>query len=346
MSTYSDYFHGNVVTGDQSRSAKDLAFAIWLVRKGLTPDEIVVVLSSTEYNKGKELKDRYLERTIAKAMETVEQVHTEGTAMRLEHKPKAESSNDPAPVLLKYSEIQDIKYPEIERFSSGVQCIDEYTGGGFGLRELSLILAAQETGKTTFGCYVGGQAQAQGYNVLHVHYEDELGDIKPRYDEQMKSSGSDSEVFFLDATVKPASLESIEYAIKHSNPGFVVIDYLARIPGVNDNRFDTRDFMFKLNNLMRQYNTHIMLLDHILIEPTRTDKQGNVVPTPYKMEMHRLSEAKMYKGMVATTMIGMIVDRQDPNRIWLTGLKHKRKKNRPTLFKSITVNRETGAFIG
>lgn len=300
-----------------------------------------VILKSTEdtYNKGKDLKERYLERTIEKAIETVANMKS----IREEIVPEKQSE-PPTCTIFKYSEIKDIQYPDVERFSSGIKCIDEYTGGGFGIRELSLILAAQETGKTTFACYVGGQAQAQGYNVLHVHYEDEIGDIKPRYDQHLQESGSDSEVFFLDATVKPASLETIEYAIKQTKPSFVVIDYLARIPGVNDNRFDTRDFMFKIGNMMRQYNTHIMLLDHILIEPTRTDRHGNTVPTPYKMEIHRLSEAKMYKAMTASTMIGMIVDRVDPNKIWLTGLKHKRKKNRPTLFKSIEVNRETGVF--
>jgi len=350
MSTYTDYFSGNVITGDSSRSAKDLAFSIFLVRKGLLSSEIAVVLSNAEYNKGKDLKDKYLERTIGKAMETVQERNElrerSVTAAQREQPVRAESSSA-VPTLLKYSEIKDYVYPSVERISTGISCIDAYTTGGLGLKELSLVIAEQETGKTTLSCWLGAQAQQQGYNVLHVFYEDDLADLKNRYDNHIIDKASDSEVYFLDGTEKPVSVPIIEQSIRQCNPGLVIVDYLARVPGLDgkaDDRFSIRDLMMKFGNLARQYNTHILIADHITIETQRSDKQGNPIPVPYKMEIHRLSEAKMFKAMVCGIILGMVKDRQDMSRIWITGLKFKRRANR--LFRSIQVDWNTGKYQG
>jgi archaellum biogenesis ATPase FlaH len=344
MNSYADYFAGNVVTGDRSRSAKDLAFSIFLVRKGLTSSEICVILNHAEYNKGKELKDAYLERTIRKAMETVQ----ERSVIAAQQPPSARTeSSSVAPTLLKYSEIKDYVYPSVERISTGIGCIDIYTAGGLGLKELSLVIAEQETGKTTLSCWLGAQAQQQGYNVLHVFYEDDLADLKKRYDNHLTDTSSDSDVFFLDGTEKPVSVPVIEHSIRQCNPGLVIVDYLARVPGLDgkaDDRFSIRDLFFEFGNLARRYNTHILIADHVTIVQDRTDRQGNLLPVSYKMELSRLSEAKMYKSMTTSIMIGMIKDRQDMSRIWCTGLKFKRKANR--LFKSMQVNWDTGKYTG
>lgn len=349
MSTYEDYLAGQVSTSDNSRSAKDMALCSFLARKRLLPAEMYVILKSTEqtYNKGKALRERYLERTIEKATDTVCELQERGVSAALAvGRPRTESSSV-APVLLKYSEIKDYVYPSVERISTGICCVDTYTSGGLGLKELSLIIAEQETGKTTLSCWLGARAQQQGYNVLHVFYEDDLADLKKRYDNHITDRLSEGEVFFLDGTEKPVSVMTIEAAIRQSNPGLVIIDYFARVPGLDgkaDDRFSVRDLMMKFGNLARQYNTHILIADHVTIEQQRSDKQGNLLPVPYKMEIHRLSEAKMFKAMVCSIIIGMIKDRIDPTRIWVTGLKMKRKANR--LYQSVSVDWATGKYSG
>jgi KaiC/GvpD/RAD55 family RecA-like ATPase len=352
VSTYADNFAGAVQTGDLSRSAKDLSFAIFLVRKGLTPDEIGVILSNTEYNKGKDLKEKYLERTIAKAMETFEQDGASNTdkTMRAEHKSKQTSSAEvspvgSSPVLLKYSEIQNVVYPPVERFRTNIRCIDDYTDGGLGLTELSLFVAEKASGKSTIACWIGVAAQQQGYNVLHVFYEDRLSNLKSRYDHNFIDRSFDSEVFFCDATERPIRVPQIEAAIRQCNPGLVIIDYLARIPEVKDDRFSVRDIIFKFGNMARQYNTHILVTDHVTVEKPPTDRFGNAVSVPYVLEDYRLSEAKMYKSMATDIMIGLMRDRYDRSRVWVTGMKMKLLDNE-LKNKSIQVDWKTGKYTG
>jgi KaiC/GvpD/RAD55 family RecA-like ATPase len=350
MSNYADYFAGHIVTGDSSRSAKDMAFAIFLVRKGLTPEEISVILNHAEYNKGKDLKDKYLERTIGKAMEIVNESKASEQIEKIADQPSPESGSHSTngPTLLRYSEIKDYVYPAVERIPTGIRHIDLYTAGGLGLKELSLIIAEQETGKSTLGCWEGAQAQKAGYNVLHVFYEDDIADLKARYDHHLTHTTSDSDVYFLDGTERPVSVAQIEDGIRKCNPGLVLIDYLARVPGLSgkaDDRFSIRDLMMKFGNLARLYNTHVQVFDHITILQDRTDKQGNPLPMSYVMDLSRLSEAKMFKAMVCSIIIGMMKDRCDSQRIWLTGLKMKRKANRMRGV-SMQVDWNTGRYVG
>ena len=346
MNTYADYFAGNVVTGDSSRSAKDLSFAIFLVRKGLTPDEVSCILSHTTYNNGKDLKDRYLERTIGKAMEAV-QDHSVNNAAQSERPIRADSLSVGLVPLLRYSEIRDVVYPSVERISTGIRHLDLYTTGGLGLKELSLVIAEQGTGKSTLGCWEGAQAQRAGYNVLHVFYEDDIGDLKARYDNHLVGTSSDSDVYFLDGTEKPVTPAQIEEGMKQCQPGLVLIDYLARVPGLQgkaDDRFSIRDLMMHFGNLARRYNAHVQILDHVTLVPERLDKYGNPLPVSYVMSMDRLSEAKMYKAMVCGIIIGMMKDKNNKNRVWLSGLKFKRKD---TEMKgvSVSVDWSTGRYV-
>ena len=251
----------------------------------------------------------------------------------------------PATNIHKYSEIKKIDFPPVEVIPTGIKSLDQYLDGGLGLKELSLFVAEQETGKSTIACQIGANAVKNGYNVLHVFYEDELKSVKERYDgHNIDPEESLTDVFLLDATYHPATVESIEKKIKEINPGLVIVDYFARIPssrGLNENRFELRDTMMKLGNLARQNNCHVMVLDHVTI--TFKDYSDSKEPWCYKMREYRLSEAKMFKLMVINLCIGMIKDK-DEMTVWFTGMKNKRRARK--LFKQLTVDWAKGVFNG
>lgn len=244
--------------------------------------------------------------------------------------------------LVKYSSIKDVDYPPIEVIKTTIPCLDRYLDGGLGLQEMSLIIAEPEVGKTTLGCYVAAQAMNQGYDVLHVFFEDQQKDIKDRYDHNVSTEYM-GESYFLDAGSGRVTLSTIEEKIKECNPGLVVIDYLARIPSIKGNntesRFDIKDILTTAVTLAKTYNCHVMVLDHVTV----VNKQG----TPnYRMDVSRLAEAKQFKWMITTIMIGIMVDMDDSSRLYFTGMKTKRKKGRDSqsLFNLVMVDRETGEF--
>ena len=341
MATYEDYFLGDIETNDNSRSAKDMSFAMFLARKGLTPGAIAVVLREADYNKGKVLKEKYLQRTIGKAVEkSGEHSIAAPSIVSLSGEGASPSfSTTLSPRLYSYSELKDVEFPEPELIQTGIKALDGYLNGGLALKEVSLFIAAQETGKSTIASFIGAQAVRQGYNTLHLFYEDELSSVKNRYDSHLQGQGWTAEAYLLDATEYPATLRDIESQIQSLKPGMVIIDYFARIPpmkGSKEGRFEIKDTLMYICNLARKYNTHILIADHITIE----DEGKN---PSYRMEFHRVSEAKMYKLMVTAVVVGMMKDRVDMNKLWITGLKQKRKASR--MFTSIAVDWNTGKFI-
>lgn len=259
---------------------------------------------------------------------------------------EVEGSNpSPHTTIHKYSEIKSVEFPPVEVIPTGIKSLDQYFDGGLGLKELSLFVAEQETGKSTIACQIGANAVKSGYNVLHVFYEDELKSVKERYDGHIiNPEESLTDVFLLDATFHPVSVEGIEKKIKEIKPGLVIVDYFARIPssrGLNENRFELRDTMMKLGNLARQNDCHVMVLDHVTI--TFKDYSDSKEPWCYKMRTHRIAEAKMFKLMVINLCIGMVKDK-DEKTVWVTGMKNKRRARQ--LFKQFTVDWEKGIFNG
>lgn len=257
---------------------------------------------------------------------------------------EVEGSNpSPHTNIHKYSEIKTIEFPPVEVIPTGIKSLDQYFDGGLGLKELSLFVAEQETGKSTIACQIGANAVRNGYNVLHVFYEDELKSVKERYDgHNINPEESLTDVFLLDATSHPVSVETIEKKIKEIKPGLVIVDYFARIPssrGLNENRFELRDTMMKLGNLARQNECHMLCLDHVTI--TFKDYSDSKEPWCYKMRTHRIAEAKMFKLMVINLCIGMVKDK-DEKTVWATGMKNKRKANQ--LFKRWNIDWNKGIF--
>ena len=124
---YEEYFAGTIETSDNSRSAKDLAFACFLARKGLTSGEISVVLREATYNQGKKLRDKYLERTIAKAMESGSEKDLPRVVPEY---PKIANEQNVAhsalsPRLYTYSELKDTVFDPPEVIRTGIACLDE-----------------------------------------------------------------------------------------------------------------------------------------------------------------------------------------------------------------------------
>jgi len=248
------------------------------------------------------------------------------------------------PRLMTYTELKGMEFEPVETIPTKIKCLDEYFDGGLGLKELSLVIAEQETGKSTLACWIGSQAKLAGYNVLHTFYEDQPSNIKQRYENHLAIDHSETEVFFADGTRKALSLDQIEAAIKECNPGLVIIDYMARVPilaKMAESRFESRDILMRFANMARSHNCHIMVLDHVLIVDR---KWMGPPPECYRMTLGRVSEAKMYKLMIVDLMIGMIRDYDDPAKLWITGMKNKRKNRR--MFAPIHVDYATGRFNG
>jgi|GEM_PF-3001431 len=245
----------------------------------------------------------------------------------------------------RYTDLKNREFEPVQLIKTGIKTLDEYFCGGLGLKEISLFIAKQETGKTTLGCFVGANAIKQGYNVLHVFYEDELKAVKERYDGHLKGDTFDVDLFLYDATYYPAKVPDIEKQVKEFDPGIVIIDYFARVPsirGLNETRFEIRDTLMRFSNLARQYNCHIMIFDHV---PIIFENRDVPVPSCYWTNDTDLSEAKMYKLMISNLMVGMKRDRESFNTLWFTGMKVKRQASKRRLF-TIGVDWETGVFNG
>lgn len=64
---------------------------------------------------------------------------------------------------------------------TGIVGIDNLLKGGIGKGELGVILAPLGTGKTTILTKFANTAYNNGFNVLHVFFEDNIGDIKRKH---------------------------------------------------------------------------------------------------------------------------------------------------------------------
>jgi len=244
--------------------------------------------------------------------------------------------------IYRYSSLKDQSFPKVETIPTGIHGLDSYLDGGLGVGETSFLIAKQGTGKTHLACFIGSNARKKGFNVLHVFYEDMLGSIKNKYDAKFIAQEYDADIFFLDATKQPVTLNEIERQIKEINPGLVIIDYFFRIPsqrGLGESRFEVRDTVMTLANIARNNNCHILVLDHILISYIDYSKE----PWCYRLRDDMISEAKMYKGAIADTIIGMVQDKNKTD-IWITGIKHKRYVK--DYFNCLKVEWDKGNFIG
>jgi archaellum biogenesis ATPase FlaH len=352
MNSYNDYLNGTVETIDPSRSGKDMALGCFLARKGLTPGEIFAILKSTvdTYNKGKILKEKYLKRTVVKAMDSVKKESKRGCGVESgahQESPLIEGkalegkvySSTSTPALLSYSELKDYEIGDVETITTPLPFLNHYLAGGFGIGEITLLVAKQESGKTSLSCFLAAGIKKAGYNVLCVHYEDSLRSLKKRYNTLLKDDLlSDSDIYFVNALHYKTGLDEIRQAIRKSKATFVVVDYLARVPvnkALAESRFEIRDTMMGLKDIAAQEQCSILVTDHITISHSEGKNK-------YRITENRVAEAKMFKLMVVDYMIGLCKDDDTPGVLYATGLKAKREYR--TMFQRFRVDWETAHF--
>lgn len=360
MLSYQDYLTGKVETQDQSRSAKDFSFACFLAKKGLLFSEIYVLIRDTQntYNKHKKLTHKYLTRTIQKAMDTLQA--TRGGSRELPtaiEPPIAEdealagfskgaeerrvSSPSVLPGLLSWSELKDIELPEVEVIPTPIPRLNTYLAGGFGIGELAFLIAKQESGKSSLSCALAAHAVKLGYTALVVHYEDTFLSLQKRYSTLLGDHKELSEVYFVNAVQYKPNLETIRKAIQQVKPALVVVDYFSRIPvpasskGA-ESRFEAKHITEILKDMAVETQCAMIVTDHVTIIPP---KAGN----PYRIRDFMVAESKMFKLALVDTMIGLARDHDNGEKIYLTGMKFKRKYTRG-MFASFQVDWERCRF--
>ena len=311
--TLQAYHLGDVFVEDQSRSGKDMAYANWLAGQGFTHSEIAEFLKRAEYNRGKELSEAYLKHTLSKI------------SIR---EPREEEKRDQYFLslsdLLEFSEREDNF-----KIYTGVGKIDNYIQGLYP-QELSLCIAKQGTGKTTFCVWQTIQAALQGFNTLYIFYEDRTLNIKNKYiglltELKLKVADLTGDLDVYNATEHPLDLERFEEVISKKPYALIVIDYISRITlkGLYpSDRFLYRDIMMRLKNLAQKYYVHFMVMDHVLIY----GEQDNNKPEKPYFEDWEIAEAKMYKLMIADVVFGFKRPKRAgfENLLWFSGLKNKR----------------------
>lgn len=329
MASYAEYFAGEIYINDSSRSARDMLFSIWLVRRGLTDSEIVTILETATYNRDKHLTENYLDRTIQKARETIKR-------QRPMNEPQPPSSME----ITDYDSIRLGSTESVRTYSWGIHAIDAFLAGGIAPSELTLLAARARAGKTTLLCNVTAHMVKNGIKVLFINYEDTLEKLKRRLTGLLGDWHTNGSLVFFDATTTRRSFTDIEKPIGDSKAQVVIVDYLARVPlrngGHANDRFGQRDVIYALAQYARKYNTSVILADHLAVTDDHTNKSG------YRLFPSDLSEARMYKEMTCDNMIGLKRDGPRNDIVWVSGMKCKRFDS--NLFKSIEVNWETGEY--
>lgn len=330
-----------VALSDPSRSGKDFVVCMSLVRAGgFSDSEIYTVINNLEYNSDKEITEQYITHTLKKVRESFME----------EAKPPTGTQSDPKVKqnkFIRYADLREKEYIPPVLFKTGLSCLDNYLDGGLALGELSMILAPQETGKSNLACFIGANCKKQGYNVLHVYFnEDDDGAIKKRYDSVLAIDHSDSEVFFSKTSMK-IDLPDIEEGIKEHNPGLVIVDYLNRLPSIGEgDRFRIKSVLEKFGDLAKESNCHIMICDHVTVTDPWIDYQKwdekRIQEAKYKMRHTRVAESKMYKLALVSVMIGMLRSDEADNIVYFTGMKMKRKNNK--LFCPVLVDYDNCSY--
>ena len=70
----------------------------------------------------------------------------------------------------------------IERIPTEMDVLDQTLAGGLGRTEMGVVVAPPGRGKTTFLVSVGGAAIENGYDVLHISFENNQKQILRNYD--------------------------------------------------------------------------------------------------------------------------------------------------------------------
>lgn len=150
------------------------------------------------------------------------------------------------------SDWDDLK--TIERVTTGVQMLDEYTNGGVGRGEVNLIVAPTGVGKTQWAIALSDHLSRQGYKVLHIDYEMRLKGLKGRF--MSRLSGIPSDDVDLIKHVQPSTWR--KYRAEIDNLGKNITMYCAE-----NTRLSASDIIHYTRSLMREgWTPDIIIIDY------------------------------------------------------------------------------------
>lgn len=162
----------------------------------------------------------------------------------------------------------------IERIPTGMDKLDECLGGGLGRTEMGCIVAPPGKGKTTALISIGGAAAENGYNVLHISFENNKNQVKRNYD--MRLLRKDIDYIKNNVNKSIAAMFNIK---KYRKGRVIVKKYATRSRGI----LDIRALLDQLK-LVKNFVPDVIIVDYgAIMKPSAnfSDKR-NAIETNYE----------------------------------------------------------------
>ena len=145
-----------------------------------------------------------------------------------------------------------------ERIPCGIKELDEQMNGGLPKKSLGLVIAGTGVGKTTFGSIMAIGAALNGYNVMHIFFEDTVSEIGQKYYAAL--TGKYTNDFSLD---NPKREELKKEIISNKN----YMDALHRIRAIRMENGETtvediRSKIVQLRNV-NGWNPDMLIIDYL-----------------------------------------------------------------------------------
>lgn len=214
------------------------------------------------------------------------------------------------------------------RIPTKIKIIDELLRGGLGRGEIGIIMARFGHGKSTLLSIFGFKAFLQGYNVLHLSYEDVIYDVKNRYKTMMDHYGvvyGDrlNSVFFVDCVSRALEIPQIQHILEVYHVDVVLVDYLDVVPwgGLLDtDRKRLKDITVALKRLAGKNHVALWTATQATIEKSSSGKEVTV------MNATRITESKVGKGGTTDVLLGVSLIDHIPNEMEITYIKGRGRK--------------------
>lgn len=201
-----------------------------------------------------------------------------------------------------------------------IRLFDTILQGGFRRGELGTIMARFSHGKTAILSILGSRFYIQGYHVLHVILEDNIGDIKRQYDrilEHYKLTTDDifSKVWLVDGMTKAPKLTDLDLLVEQYSPDVVIVDYVDAFVGniALQSWESLQRIMQELRRIAHKHNCVVLTASQATFED-----EGK-----FQMRPNRLVGSKVGKAATTDVLWGFTLDDKTPNVTWLTVLKGK-----------------------
>jgi len=225
---------------------------------------------------------------------------------------------------------------DIEYINTGINQIDKLLQGGIRKKELGVVLAESQHGKTSLLTIIGANSTINKKRVLHLSYEDFYLDVYNSYSRIFTGFNNGSgnlALSLVDCSAEVPSLLDIELIVDKVKPDVVIIDYAELVPfksdyiGEGKTRFDLRKIFTELRRLANRTNIALWTAHQATI---KRDMGGK----PYlRLTDDRISECKQIKA-TSDIMIGLSLNDPFDGSWYLTIMKAKhRPKAIPDFFR-------------